>query len=316
MKTDRQRSSWIALVAAVALGLVASHAAEDKPATAAPSASADALTNARREFDAVKAGRGAAQPQKNDLPRVSIPEMQAPPPPAGSWQPPKSTKPEKKSANWLVEAMEKSAEARSDRDRERTGGGTAMGMNERERDRLRDGRAGDTDVGERGEPGEPRSERRSTDEREPRSATAVSNPLTGYLGTWMTPQDFALLKPGIDQSAANSAEPFGNGASNFSSVAPTLPTLGPDGLLGSSAASARPAAAAPRENPYLAMLNTVPSPAIAAPTAVSPTIGSSAPSMPPSIIAPVVPKPNPKSAVPDFAKPSTDEKYFKQLKRF
>jgi len=70
-----------------------------------------------------------------------------------------------------------------------------------------------------------------------------------------------------------------------------------------------------RENPYLQSLK---SEASVIPTGGRPTIMPLDPiprSTPPAIVAPPVPA-APPTKIPDFAKPGSDDKYFKQLKRF
>ncbi len=308
MKSVRQRTTRLALAAALA-GCVGGVGGADEKAVASPAAElpADAIAIARREFDAVKSSRNSGVQPKGELPRLTVPELRSTPAPAAPWTPQKATVPEKRSANWLVDAMEKSADAR--KDRERTGA-------DRERDQGRSRELlGPEKEKDDADAVEPRRASDSTAERERKTENAVANPLAGYLGVWMTPQDYALLKPGIDQAFGNAAGTSGPGAAPLPDAAAVFSLPGSDGIGGSNIGAARSTPAAPRENPYLAMLNPpAPTSASAAAIASAPPPMSVAPgrAMPP----PPAPIPAVKSPIPDFAKPAADEKYFKQLKRF
>lgn len=308
MKPVRQRSIGLALAAVLAGSVGAVSGAEEKaPASPAAEPPADAIAIARREFDAVKSSRNSGVQPKGEIPRLTVPELRQPPATGTPWTPTKAAVPEKKSANWLVDAMEKSADAR--RDRERTGSDR-----ERERGRGRELPGPEKDRGGDDEK-EPRRASDSVAERERKTENAVANPLAGYLGVWMTPQDYALLKPGIDQAFGNAAGTAGPGVSPLPDAAAAFALPGSAGIGGSNIPAAHSAPAVPRENPYLAMLSPpVPAAASAATIASAPPPLSVAPSraMPP----PPAPAPAVKSAIPDFAKPAADEKYFKQLKRF
>ncbi len=284
--------------------------ADEKSAATNSSAAAplpaDAIAIARREFEAVKSARDSVAQPKETFPRISAPELHVPPS-GGAWTPQKSTllekEKEKKSANWLVDAMEKSADARKDRER----GGV-----ERERDRGPMSRRADREK-EGEEDGEKRTTANGAEERERKPETAVTNPLSAFLGTWMTPQDFALLKPGIEQGFSATGGASSSGTSTLPGTGSAFPLPGSDASSAATAA-ARAAAATPRENPYLAMLGSV-TPVSSASVAAPPL---PAPAANRGVIAPpsLPPVSAPKSSVPDFVKPATDEKYFKQLKRF
>lgn len=287
-----------ALVLCAANDLVA---ADEKAApSTVPSPSDDAISVARREFDAVKSARETPGVPKSGLPRMSVPELHPVAPPASPWTAPKTpaSANKNKTENWLVDAMEKSPGSRPERERS---------LSDRERaDRLSP-KNGDEAIEKRDD-----AAREQTDERKP--ATAAANPLAQFLGTWMTPQDYALLKPGIEEAF----DPRAAGSSGRVPEAPTssfaLPLLpGADGMFGSSAAPQRAAPPAPRENPYLANLTFVPAgPPPALPVVTSVPLRNTEIKTPPPLPPPVVPK----SPIPDFAKPAADEKYFKQLKRF
>jgi hypothetical protein len=272
----------------------------------------DAMAVAKREFEAVKAARGdSGLPLRNDLPRFSTPEM---PVATGTGipvvRPP--TPPSARASNWLLDAMEK-PDGKDARFRERRGSDAAA-SNAPAQTRLSDAAAGFT--GTNGAtPGE------------------AGNPLARYLAGWMTPQDYTLLKPGISRSTPGAGIPTltagsvpSPGAASGSASEIGSTTLGLEAF-----PQRRGVTRAPRENPYLAGLGVTPvisflngsSSAAAvgiprAPTGASGrTDASPGAGTTPSLLAPIpVLPPPPPSRIPDFAKPATDEKLFKPLKRF
>ena len=291
-----------ALALALAAGAVTGRAADEQaPARPSSAATEDSITSAKRDFEALKAARNPALQQKADVPRLAIPEAPGRTPSAGPVAP-KTPGTEKKSANWLLEAMEKQT-PRSERDRAR-------------RD-LKSERAATDDVGD--DRGEERLEdaRREESpqeiEKQKREAEAL-NPLNRFLGEWMTPQDYALLKTGFDESFSKTGLPAGAS----SAAAPGLPSTGVASAdiksLGTDANVRGAVAAAPRENPYLSLLNSPVAPAPSAPVFTAPPAPIA--SAPPPLISAPVPAEPAKAKIPEFAKPAQDEKYFRQLKRF
>jgi hypothetical protein len=146
----------------------------------------------------------------------------------------------------------------------------------------------------------------------------IVNPLARHLGDWMTPTDFALLKPGLTESLGSVTTPkptqtFGAVGSAIN----TLPAPGSEAMVGLLApVQGSVTSRVPRENPYLASLTPLapsipPLVSIAKPGPPLPAPAPAIPSFPPPATSP-----SPQSKVPEFAKPLTDEKYFKQLKRF
>ena len=289
---------------ALVLGVGALECAAADEKSSAPPAE-DAITAAKRDFEAVKSARNPALQQKGELPRIAVPELSTGAP-AVSPIAPKSREPEKKSANWLLEAMEKQ-QPRNERDRDRL---------DRKSER---GSPGETLDGNRSdEPAESsRRDQSAQDpqgEKEKREAEAL-NPLTRYLGEWMTPQDYALLKPGLQDSLANTG--VGAGSQGTNPLAFPMPgSVGSEVNTLANETTLRGAmAAAPRENPYLDLLNTAP--AAAMPAAVLPAPPATTFSAPlPSVAAPPPSTVPAKPRIPEFARPAQDEKYFKQLKRF
>ncbi|HEY1110005.1 MAG TPA: hypothetical protein VGE76_15250, partial [Opitutaceae bacterium] len=310
--------------------LAAAEAPKGQAPAAAEATPARSIEEARKEFDALKAAREAAQRgQGTALPRVAVPELHTglgdPRPTPGTKANP-ATDPAKKSANWLVDAMTKEPGSRRDGDR-----GRAVDSAFRES-------AGDG-VGVEAALDDPQSAPSSSAARHGRGANAASekeksaevpNPLNRYLAEWMTPRDYATLKPSLTEGlAADGAGASRGGLGEISLPASmsgglsgiTLPGgAGPNPADGDApgAGLKSPAIAPPRENPYL---QTFVPPAPPSPsTAAQPPVPAPAPAgggpvmspMPSSTPATPVAKP----AVPDFARPAQDEKYFKQLKRF
>lgn len=280
----------------------------EKPA-APTTPTEDPITAAKRDFDAVKAERDTAGMSKSDAPAIGLPTLQLTPTEPRLPTTSKSLGLEKKSANWLVDAMQK----RSDGRREQSG----------RRDADRDAAPGieadeemnSSKLTAESKTGRLRGDGDSTLDRERKELDPTLNPLTKYLAGWMTPQDYALLKPGLQGvRSGDSAPGTGTSVSPFAGelsgiVAPEVAI----GLAGTNKPAFVPAT--PHENPYLQAFNgptSMPSPP-AAPVAPPTSIRSQVPaiSTPSGLPAPPV-----QAKIPDFVKPSTDEKYFKPLKRF
>jgi hypothetical protein len=145
----------------------------------------------------------------------------------------------------------------------------------------------------------------------------ITNPLNAFLDDWMTPQDFALLKPGLS-GRSTGVQPL----PDFGLATGGLPS-GPPLAAGAFRGADPVPLAAPgdrpgpmRENPFLAALNApvanvaaaVQTPRLAHPAQGPATVATPAVQSPPS--------PPPASRTPDFARPAAEEKYFKPLKRF
>ena len=277
------------------------------PAPERPDSGADRqaapMDGARKDFEAVKSLRDFGGEPKGGMSGVAVPSLQtgaALALPIGS---PKKSDGGKQSANWLADAMGKHPPARNPR-------GSA-------------GRVPEKD-GEQAENREPPAKPGGEYDRNDRSKPI--NPFSAYLGAWMTPQDFALLKPALEHSYSGES-----GRSKISPLnpagdaAPSRPDGGPirqDGGLVPLSRDSIPARrnnvpGAARENPYLDVLGS--SLSISSPTALAPkpnqpvVVPAPAGSPPPEpLAAPTVPR----SKIPEFVRPNTDEKYFKQLKRF
>jgi len=265
-------------------------------------ASEDPIAGAKRDFEGVKAPRTPSETTKAGLPGLETPEfslVKPTPKLTGRAKTAAEILAEKKSANWLVDAMMK-----KDENSEKTHAvdpDAAL---------LRELKLSPEAVA-RASAQKP-TEEKPTAKSELARTGPEFNPLTRFMAGWMTPQDYSLLKPGMGGATADSL--IARGETSIT---------GPTGDLGASAdkggaleimALSRPASLTgpvSAGNPFLQSFTPPPhSVANFAPPATSTT-----PVAPANAIAPAESSPS-KSRTPDFVKPATDEKYFKQLKRF
>ncbi|MEY2879943.1 MAG: hypothetical protein RLZZ15_2323 [Verrucomicrobiota bacterium] len=299
------RSFGAVFLAAVVGATAAEPAAGEKPsadtARPAPAATEDALAAAKREFGSLKATRVQAN-EKTSAPDIGL---------TGLRTEPSATRPAplgrgaadaaaKKNANWLVDAMaakepmpgaSRDPKTAAETDKGLPGRGTLPG--------LRSAQTLD-----------PRTSASTTEKKN----EAFANPLNGYMAGWMTPRDFEILRPGLEAAQATA---------EFRSMekAPDVFNRPSDVSLGESAnrspgmtVEIRPANAR-AENPYLQFV----APAAAANLPPPRPAFAVAPAPVANVVPPVRADalPSPVGApIPDFVKPRTDEKYFKQLKRF
>jgi hypothetical protein len=296
----------LAAVATVALAVTLVARSQDKAAGAGEAPTRpDAIAGAKKEFERIKSVREESRLSTGGLPRFGVPELPAQLPLPVIVPNRKISPVEPKPGNWLVDAMEKQ-KISSD------SGGTDS------RPRGRRSRNGLDEESVTNEEFEPRRSGESGHDRKTDQAPTpiVINPLTRFLGEWMTPQDYALLKPGLTQSF----DPR-EGAKNFTSThtpgsSLTLGGLNDFAFGGQGSAPSVSVASPQRDNPYLDpiklelpvrmstgnpganALPATPAPRVPAATAPSPA------QMPPS------------TKIPEFAKPPPDDRYFKQLKRF
>lgn len=273
-------------------------------AESASSAAAHAIADAKRDFEGIKSARDAALLPKGALPRISLPELKGPipTPPVGT----KTVAPaaESKTSNWLVDAMEKQDTARDTAGRDLRPGNR----------RSKSGSTGSVfsrDEGDTQKTDEGRGEREEGDRPK------VINPLERYLDDWMTPQDYALLKPGLVESSLLTGS-RGNSA-RFSTPEPAGSPGGLDRFTFGGLPSGSPVVLPQprRDNPFL-QSDKVPL-SVTAPVGGSMTLARPPVPIPVAVSNGSAPPPPPAPAqtkIPEFAKPSTDEKYFKQLNRF
>ena len=300
---------------------------------------------AKRDLEAIKAVQDARLAPALSVPsqRLAVPELRtesavAPPPAL------RMVKPETTGNNWLIDGMAQTERARRENRNLPRSTDASRGSVQTSSDRDLDGREpaavgsdswGDRNAIDSRDPFDSRTPRdsrgaasaerndasslRAGDER---SVPGVSNPLTQFLGDWMTPQDFALLRPSLEKASLGGSVRSGDagfslpGATDFA-VDSSLKREIPGGF---TAATSLPSREPARENPFLATLNPTAfsSPARVAPPPAPPSIGPF-----PGAGTPVGPTPGStavtapaRPSVPEFPKPLQDEKYFKQLKRF
>lgn len=316
---------WIAAAAAVLAGGAGLAAAQEKPADIravdTPPAR-DALADTKRELDAIRTLRDPAQQPRTDSPRVGTPEWHGPSggAPAPVLRPARPVTSEAKNANWLVDAMQSSAK---DRERDPAGRNLTPSKTPR-RDRIPESNDRDslrTNAERPIDRTTPHEAERRPDEREPdRPAgvdpAAVTNPLTRYLEDWMSPQDFALLAPGVLQPGKSGVETLAVPRPTDTAAGTLFPPgVGVEATFGLRPSAGSPVDSSPRENPFLQSL-TLPSagaiPGMVPPRPPAPAAPIAAPAtaLNPAPVAPPAPR------TPDFARPANDEKYFKPLKRF
>lgn len=271
----------------------------------------DTIDSARDEIRRLKAERDAPLPASGGLPRVAAPEWHGGPAPLKPVPPPKKTPgTEARRNNWLVDALQRPAPAAGTgvwREREEIAA-------EQDSMFLPDVRSDQTSAARTGKPtAEQGSRERPERESAGAISPAVANPLTRFLDDWMTPQDYALLGGPRAGNPSALLLPGGSLAAPSADATAVAPMpLTPRIAEALPGMPSLPARAAPRENPFLAALNA-PLPMLAPVPTPPPAIVSSLP----NAVAPAVaPPPAPPQRVPDFARPSTDEKYFKPLRRF
>lgn len=312
---SRRASLRIRLAAGAVLAAVFASAMRGQgegAAAATATAPREGIAEAKKDFDSIKSVRDAALLPNSRMPTVSVPELSLPTAPSAIGTSKAKPDPrEAKSANWLVDAMKQSSSTSSSRLQDSRSGNRNSRSPSRDRD-VTDEKGDGRNLTE-SENDAARIEQDRRDQREEDVTAAVAaNPLNDFLGTWITPRDYALLKPGLtpnDSGLGAKASALPSSISG-TSVAGRLAELTRVGS--ASAAIAIPPS---RENPYLQSLKTeLPSamPPTRRPIDVAPI---ASPPRPPPVIVPS-PVPPSQSKIPEFAKPTTDERYFKQLKRF
>ncbi len=309
-----------------------------------PGAEATSILAAKRDLEAIKAVKEAQSAPVLNGPsqRLAVPELRtepaAVPPPAL-----RVVKPEAKSDNWLIDAMAQSerdrregrvrqrlteanrGSSRTATDREIGSRGAAFGSNAGVGRNAIDPMAPRDRIDSRGARGEAAAERNGSSALSTSDETKTPvtlNPLTHFLGDWMTPQDYALLRPGLETGSPGGV--VRPGEARFS--LPGTPDFALESSLkreipgGFAVTTPIPSELTPRTNPFLESMSRIEftPPARVNPPPVQPDPGllpsAAAPASPPPASAAVVAPLRPN--VPDFPKPLQDEKYFKQLKRF
>jgi|GEM_PF-2961046 len=306
-----RRLIFVALLA----GIRALSAAEDekKPAD-------DTIATARRELEALKADQigGMSQPKAGLPAEIGISALPVPSQEGASAFAQKmqeQLKAKTKSSSWLIDAMGKNA--RSSRDFSRNVEPGDMLKTSRSRPETFD--ASKARLESRSQQALHEQERSESSEMKT-GRKAGPNPLAGFMASWMTPRDYALLQksPSSDVTArsfslpaateAMSADPAGI-LTRFEQSPLTPPATGLSGTTSS-----------PHENPYLASgANPLlaPAPGGKETNLPPPTNAGSAPASARSLVpdqAPPIAPPAP--FVPEKLQRPDDAKYFPQLKRF
>ncbi len=308
---------WRAAIfaAASAVAAAVTFARADEPPTE------QGITAAKRDFSEVKAATG----QGTDVQKLALPNTMSPaiefkadlgvpllvPPTAAKNSDAADGRGDAKSKNWLVDAMMAQPQG--------VGGKSQKTPAEHRTARLPVADNLESAIEE-----SKRDEKSAAVEQKPMEEAAhpphVVNPLQSYLAAWMTPQDFALLKPTgthAEATAAGLPTPFGTSAIAESGEGLSEFSVSDSGT--NAPAVELPGAAS--VNPYLAAFAT-PLNANAPATAPAPITTEPAfpPANPSSLAAPQ--SSAPPTAVPpgdpaaEFKKAQDDAKYFKQLKRF
>jgi hypothetical protein len=283
----------------------------------APAPPADSISATKKDLAAVKALGSPAEASGSSLPTVDLKAVSPGPggerieapaltPAADEASLDPSRKRDKgATGNWLVDAMERKPE------KARAGTGRD-GLSRADGDLLREGdRAAlreDQDARGSQEPGERAGPK-------DRSAGAY-NPLDAFMAGWISARDRDLLLPAKGY-AAGGGEPARPRQGGFQDVGAASAEFTIEGLL-SPADFGEPGGQAAQPNPYLASPDLSPAPGPRAfsspqPPATTAPGDRAAPfffgAQPDAIDAP-------RSFIPDFARPSEDDKYFKQMKRF
>ncbi len=287
------------------------------PASAPPTE--DSIAAAKRELEQFKraTSTGALDSRSGAMPSISIPQVHTDDEPVLITPPADQLKPKgKPSANWLVDAMmnpKRDGENGIDRartDRRTTRDGDLPLRHKTQGVHLTDAeKAGDSDkLADTGKSADP-------EQPAPAKPDVVFNPLSQFMTSWMTPQDYTLLKPNLDHSAIATAGPDTQPQAGVASADPDgLAALA--GISGETFAAPKPGYAPPTgaDNPFLSAMSL---PDALPPTAITQATAATAPSPPPPLLDPTPPPEQPdRSTVPDFAKPAEDDKYYKPLKRF
>jgi len=208
------------------------------------------ISNAKRDLELIKAANDPARRATNPagaslpLPEVTVSGSAFEPARTPSAAPTQAQPVPRRGSNWLVDAMSKTPSAgRPGSDRElRPGRGErydsalARGGEISDRDEAED-TAREPASGARRVERNSDGERTDSDRTNAAPAAPDANPLTRYLGDWMTPRDLALLRPTLEQGRPESAArgaPMGESVAGYdltvfgvSSATDSNPTVSP-----------------------------------------------------------------------------------------
>jgi len=283
----------------------------------APATPADSISATKKDLAAVKALGSPAEAPASSLPTVDLKSVSPGPggerievPAVAPAADEASVDPSRKrdkgaTGNWLVDAMERKP------DKARTG--TARdGLSRADGDFLRDGDRAATREDQDARGSQEPAERAGSKDR----FSGAYNPLDAFMSGWISARDRDLLLP-AKGDAAGGGEAARARQGGFQDVGAMPAEFTIEGLL-SPADFGEPGEQAAQPNPYLASMDIAPAPGPRAFTSPLP----SATAAPGERAAPLFfgAQPDaidaPRSFIPDFARPSDDDKYFRQMKRF
>jgi hypothetical protein len=286
--------------------LAATARADDAPAPAA-----DSIASAKKDIAEIKSS--LAQPEAaGALPTLDMKDLgpvpgAARPDAAPLLSPEKdpSLDPAKKKAgtgNWLVDAMDKNTSSQASRSKEKD-------------DVLK----GDPDLIRADEKGvrlekDPLAIDDARDREPPKEKEAVYNPMDSFMSGWVSARDHDLLLPSSKGDGIAGADADKRDLLPGLEVGPSQPSA--DFTLPQVDAGDPRAAA----NPYVAIMDSLPAPAksftLPEPSLFAPAELQDAPHGVATSGVDAGPVDAPRSFIPDFAQPSDDDKYFKELKKF
>jgi hypothetical protein len=284
----------------------------------ASEAAPDSISSAKKDLAAVKALGTPAESPVASLPSVDMKavgpgpggvRIDAPAPlPADDEATADPSKRKEKGAtgNWLVDAMDKKT------DKERSASGRDA-LSKVDRDlALRNGERAATRE-ELESPGAPESAGRAGPKE---SNASVYNPLDAFMAGWVSARDRELLLPARGDGAAGGEFARARPGSPQDG-GPALGDFTIEGLL-STGELGIAAEARAESNPYLssADLAEAPSPRMFSGPEASGPVGPEGRAAPAWFGSEAGALDAPRTFVPDFAHPSDDDKYFKQMKKF
>jgi hypothetical protein len=304
----RQRSRAAAWAAAffVALGAVAS----DKVPVQRPADGGEigAAAQQLKELKADAAARDASP--RSAGPSLSVPALNVSPAnPAPTPSPLPSEAVTKRSENWLVDGVMKPKPSRigDPATTEKPAARRNRSESVSDRGELED----ETAQADGSKSSEARERQSEEEERRERSRTTF-DPMARFMADWLTPGDYALLRPAVSGNASTSALP-GEPAPVASDLSAALESWSTGGAGGIGDPKVPLPGAKPADNPFLQFLTPPETPA----APLSPPV-TFAPPPPAPLATPAAPveERRPTSNLPDFVRPTSDDKYFKPLKKF
>jgi hypothetical protein len=272
------------------------------------------LEAAKQDLQDIQASKTDTSRTRVELPSISGPELRGA---SGPLQGPRAQVGERstpgKSDNWLLDAMSATDERTEEEEKLLilTGEKTETELQLEKRFRLPGEKIGQTPSTQ--------SQKTKEENRNPSNQPAIDNPLTAFMGDWISQRDHALLLPKATSSpASNSARVSLPMPTDIYQGAGTPITAGFSDEVTAATTSGFTISNDPSENPYLqTFLQPLPES-----SAMRPEISAlGQPRNDPSATSirrqsdPLVTAGKPLMPV-ELAKPDEDKKYFPQLKRF